>query len=140
MFLLNRVIRLDLAAHSLEAEYDITRDCLFYREALGGVPSWVGFELIAQCVAVFSGLQRREQGLPPRLGFILSVSEMVLRAGTFPEGSAAAIQVEEETVMGAVFAFRGKVLCNGTEMVTAKLTVMEADDIEALTRRARGQA
>jgi len=36
-----------------------------------GTPAWVGIELMAQTVSVFSGLELRAQGLPPRIGLLL---------------------------------------------------------------------
>jgi predicted hotdog family 3-hydroxylacyl-ACP dehydratase len=36
-----------------------------------GMPAWVGIELMAQAVSVFSGLELRARGLPPRIGLLL---------------------------------------------------------------------
>ena len=36
-----------------------------------GMPAWVGIEMMAQAVSVFSGLELRAQGLPPRIGLLL---------------------------------------------------------------------
>lgn len=36
-----------------------------------GMPAWVGIELMAQAVSVFSGLELRERGLKPRIGLLL---------------------------------------------------------------------
>ncbi len=36
-----------------------------------GLPAWVGIEMMAQAVSVFSGLELRAQGLPPRIGLLL---------------------------------------------------------------------
>jgi len=61
MLLLSRVIEYDIE-HSVRAEYDITRNCLFYDPVLDGVPSWAGFEFIAQAVSVLTGIRKREKG------------------------------------------------------------------------------
>lgn len=36
-----------------------------------GLPAWVGIELMAQAVSVFSALELRTQGRPPRIGLLL---------------------------------------------------------------------
>jgi predicted hotdog family 3-hydroxylacyl-ACP dehydratase len=38
-----------------------------------GMPTWVGIEMMAQAVLVFSGLELRAQGLAPRIGLLLGV-------------------------------------------------------------------
>ncbi|MDR0598597.1 MAG: 3-hydroxylacyl-ACP dehydratase [Treponema sp.] len=135
MFLLSRVIRHDLDRGVLVSEYDITEESFFYRRDLGGVPSWAGFELMAQSVGALSGLNRR--GRPPRIGFILSVSELILRVPAFKAGTTARIEVEEEAALGNAHSFFCRVFAGGRggeadAAVEAKLTVMETDDPAAL--------
>jgi len=40
-------------------------------EPARGMPAWVGVELMAQAVSVFSALELRARGLPPRVGLLL---------------------------------------------------------------------
>jgi predicted hotdog family 3-hydroxylacyl-ACP dehydratase len=140
MFLLSRVVSYDLENHSLSSEYDITGDCLFYREDLGGVPSWAGFEFMAQSISALSGLRNRGSGKKPPFGFILSVSDMVLHIPVLKEGTTAFIEVEEETVVDSVYSFRCSLFSGPSSAAErtgdkkikaagAKLTVMETEDI-----------
>jgi len=133
MFLLSRIISWDTEKHFLTAEYDITGDCLFYREELKGVPAWAGFELIAQSISALSGLNERVKGNDPLFGFILSVSELFLRIPVLK--GTVRIVVEEDTVINNVYSFRGVVFCDQAEAVSAKLTVMEAADFSAVINR-----
>jgi predicted hotdog family 3-hydroxylacyl-ACP dehydratase len=128
MFLLSRITSHDPGKHFLATEYDITRNCLFYREELGGAPSWLAFELMAQSISALSGLQNRSRGKAPRFGFILSISALVLHTPVLKEGTTVCIEVEEEAIMDSVYSFRGHAAVEGIHAAEAKLTVMEAEE------------
>jgi predicted hotdog family 3-hydroxylacyl-ACP dehydratase len=49
----------------------IRADGLF-ANADGSTGSWLGLELMAQCIATHSALFRRSEGQPPRIGFLIS--------------------------------------------------------------------
>jgi predicted hotdog family 3-hydroxylacyl-ACP dehydratase len=132
MFLLSRLRNYDLDKRVLTGEYDITGDCLFYDTVLGGVPSWVGIELIAQSISALSGLKGRRKGEKPRLGFILSVSDMRAEIPVLRAGTTAVITIQEEYKMDAIYTFHGAVSAEGKKAVEAKLTVMEVDDISVI--------
>ncbi|MDR2314728.1 MAG: 3-hydroxylacyl-ACP dehydratase [Spirochaetaceae bacterium] len=134
MFLLSRITGFDLEGHVLVSEYDITRDCLFYREELGGVPSWVGFEFMAQSISALSGMKNRNYGKPPQLGFVLSVSQLQLYVPVFKEKTTVRIEVEEETKVDAIYSFRGAIfnMPKTEKIVEAKLTVMETSNISSV--------
>ncbi len=52
-----------------------------------GMPAWVGIELMAQAVSVFSGLELRAQGLAPRIGLLLGARLYEARVPFFPVGA-----------------------------------------------------
>lgn len=52
-----------------------------------GMPAWVGIELMAQAVCVFSGLELRAQGLPPRIGLLLGARAYEARVPFFATGA-----------------------------------------------------
>jgi predicted hotdog family 3-hydroxylacyl-ACP dehydratase len=131
MFLLSRVMSFDCKTRRLESEYDITEGCLFYDRELEGVPSWVGFECMAQSISALSGLEGRSRGEPPKFGFILSVSELEIKIPFFKKGSTVAIEVDEETMVDNVYSFRCRASAEGKPAVEARLTVMEADECTA---------
>jgi predicted hotdog family 3-hydroxylacyl-ACP dehydratase len=136
MFLLSRIVSFDLDKHSLVSEYDISGDSLFFDKTLGGFPSWAAFELAAQSISALSGLRGRLRGEGPKFGFILSVSALEVRIPVLKEGVPVSVTVEEETVLENVYSFRCGVYSGGKNAVSAKLTVMEADDPEAVLRSA----
>jgi predicted hotdog family 3-hydroxylacyl-ACP dehydratase len=139
MFLLTRIAAYDTGKRSLSAEYDVTPDCLFYDPALGGVPGWVSFEFMAQSIAGLSGITSREKGEPPRMGCILSVSNMEILRPVFNAGTTACIAVQEEYADGGVSTFNCAVTLAGTEpgqaAASAKLTVMDVDDLSVFEKR-----
>jgi len=130
MFLLSRVLSWDFEKGLLKAEYDIGEGGLFFDKALGGMPAWAGFELMAQSISALSGLRRRARGENPLFGFILSVSELVVHVPVLR--GTAAIEIEEDTVLDNVASFRCRVLQAGEEGVGAKLTIMETADFSLL--------
>ena len=62
MFLLTRVTQHDVEKHTITSEYDITENCIFYEEEFGGVPTWAGFELMAQGVSALTGITNKIKG------------------------------------------------------------------------------
>ena len=58
MFLLSRVTSYDVRKNSIVAEYDITESCILYDDELGGVPTWAGFEMMAQSISALCTIQQ----------------------------------------------------------------------------------
>ena len=136
MLLLSRVKGYNVKERSLEAEFDITEDCLFYDSAAAGVPAWVGIEFIAQAIAALAGLRGREKGEEPQLGFILSISSVETELSFFRAGSTVEIKVKEKGYMDAVHSFEGRIFLEGRKVLEGSLTVMDADNeqIQALKK------
>jgi len=129
MLLLSKITGYNLEERSLEAEYHITESCPFFDPEAGGVPSWVGFECIAQAIAALSGIIEREKSGPGgkrRIGFILSVSNMQVFLPLLSLGSTISIKVKELDCMGLVYNFYGQIFLEGEKALEGKLTVMEA--------------
>jgi len=127
MLLLDRVLEYDIE-HSILAEYDITEDCLFYDPLLDGVPSWAGFEFIAQTVSALTGIRKREKGEKPNMGFILSIPSMRMEIPFFRNGSSVKIRVEEIDCTDMIYTFEGAAFVKGKKVIEGKLMVMEIDD------------
>jgi predicted hotdog family 3-hydroxylacyl-ACP dehydratase len=127
MFLLSRVIEYD-TAHSIRVEYDITEQCLFYDPAVDGVPSWVGFELMAQAIYVLSGIKVREGGEKPNMGFILSIQSVRMEIPLFKNGSTVEICVKEIDYTDMIYTFEGEALLEGRKVMEGRIMVMEISD------------
>jgi predicted hotdog family 3-hydroxylacyl-ACP dehydratase len=136
MFLLSRVTAYDTIKRSLSAEYDITPDCLFYDPAQRGVPGWVGFEFIAQSIACLSGITSRERREPPKMGCILSISTVEILRSLLNAGITVRIDVEEDYAADGISTFNGIVFLDGAGVMSAKLTVMDVDDLSVFEKGA----
>ena len=132
MLHLSKITGYNLEERSLEAEYHITENCLFFDPAIGGVPGWVGFECIAQAISAFSGIRGREKrgpaaGEKPRIGFILSISKMQIFLPVLKSESTVVIKVKELECMDLVYSFEGQIFLEGTKVLEGTLTVMEVE-------------
>lgn len=137
MFLLSRVTEHDTKIHKITSEYDITGNCIFYESEFDGVPSWAGFEFMAQGISALTGITNCERGREPLPGFILSVMEFKASVGYFKNGTTIQMKIHEDYRDESTFVYR--YICElyaekGDEIpsVTAKISVMETEDIHAL--------
>ncbi|NLC92175.1 MAG: 3-hydroxylacyl-ACP dehydratase [Treponema sp.] len=137
MFLLSRVIQHDSINHTIVSEYDITKDCIFYEEEYDGVPSWAGFEFMAQGISALTGITNTEKGRSPLPGFILSVMEFNSSVDFFKNGNTIQMKINEDFRDEENHIYR--YICNLYEekgddqpSVTAKISVMETEDIHNL--------
>jgi len=128
MLLLSRIIDFDLDEQTLCAEYDITEDCIFYNPDIKGVPAWAGFEFIAQAVSALSGIRGQTSGEEPKIGYILSVSSMLINSHFFKAGSTVQINVKESGCMDQVYNFEGTIFLEGKKVLDGKLTVIETTE------------
>ena len=128
MFLISRVIKYDSGERSIEAEYDITEDCLFYDSLADGVPAWAGFEFIAQAISAIIGIEVREKGLSPKKGYILGISQTQISIPYFKTGSTLTIKSRELDGVDPVYIFTGEIFLNDREVLSGKLTVMDVYD------------
>jgi len=133
MLLLNRINSYSEEERFIEAEYLITEECIFYDSETAGVPSWVGFEFIAQAISAFSGIKGRKKGEPPKAGFILAVSKVQMGLPFFLTGSIITIKAKEVENMAPVYVFEGEILIKGKKVFGGKLTVMDVTDEQLKT-------
>ncbi len=65
----------------------IGEDSPFYDPELGGVPSWVGIEYMAQTVALFSGIQTKRAAREIKVGLLVGVRRYQAETVRFPLGA-----------------------------------------------------
>jgi len=127
MMLLSRVIEYDIE-HSIRAEYDINKDCLFYDHNLDGVPAWVGFEFMAQAISALTGIRNRERGNKPKMGFILSIPCMRMEIPLFKNGSSVEVRARETDCTDMIYTFEVEAFLKDRKVMEGKLMVMEISD------------
>ncbi|MDD5928785.1 MAG: 3-hydroxylacyl-ACP dehydratase [Spirochaetales bacterium] len=137
MFLLSRVTAHDIEKHTITSEYDITENCIFYEKEFDGVPSWVGFEFMAQGISALTGITNTIKGRSPLPGFILSVMEFKSEIGFLKNNTTIQMKIAEDFRDEQNHVYR--YLCElyakkGDEkpVVTSKISVMETEDAHAL--------
>ena len=128
MLLLSAIKEYNTEEKTLNAEYHITRDCLFYDPAIGGVPAWVAFEFMAQSISSLSGLRSREKGEGPKMGFLLSVSSMKIGIPFFKEGCTVELRIKESSRVDQIYNFDGEAFLEGRKVINGRLTIFDADD------------
>lgn len=135
MFLQSRVTQHDVVGRTITSEYDVTENCLFYEEALGGVPSWVGIEFMAQGISALTGITNTMFSRTPRPGFLLSVVGFDAKVKSFPVGTTIQMKAKEDLKDGDVYRYDCELYANvgdAEPVITTKITVMETDDAGAL--------
>ena len=135
MLLLTKVNEYDLQKDSIEAEYHLAEDCLFYDPVADGIPAWVGFELIAQTVSAYMGIKTLARGEPVKLGFILGVSGVHIGLPFFKTGSIIVIKAKEFESMDPLYVYTGEIFIGGKKVLEGKLTVMEVNNEKALAMK-----
>ena len=128
MFLLNRVQSYSLETICITTQIDITRDDLFYEDALGGVPAWVAFEYMAQSISALSGIYGRSRGEKPKVGFIMSVNSFKANVPVFKVGETVVVTVHQTIRMDMAVTFDGTAKVGETLAVTATLNTVEVED------------
>ncbi len=128
MFLLNRVQSYSLETICITTEIDITRDDLFYEDALGGVPAWVAFEYMAQSISALSGIYGRSRGEKPKVGFIMSINSFKANVPVFKVGETVVVTVHQTIRMDMAVTFDGTAKVGETLAVTATLNTVEVED------------
>ena len=129
MALLSRVVTYDFSEGSLTSEVDIKESDLFFDREQGGVPSWVGFEYMAQSIAALSGIKRRlELQEQPRIGFIMGVRNFTSTTAVFAAGRRVQVEVRQVFRDGDTASFECRIRENGAEQARAIINAIEAGE------------
>ena len=113
---------------SVTAFVDVSASAPFYERALGGVPSCVALEYMAQAMALLVGLRDRRRGVRPRVGFVLGSRRLETGIPCFRAGERYRISVtctyEDESFgsFDCVIADR-----EGAEVAKATMTAFQPE-------------
>jgi predicted hotdog family 3-hydroxylacyl-ACP dehydratase len=134
MQLLDRVVEAD-DEHAV-AEVDVSADGLFFRD--GRVPAWIGIEYMAQTISAWAGGRARRAGAGgPKLGLLLGSRKYQARCDGFPEGATLRIEARcELSGVNGLGLFECRILHDGAEVATAKVSVFEPEDAMAILKGA----
>ncbi|MBQ4331092.1 MAG: hypothetical protein IJC31_04565 [Spirochaetaceae bacterium] len=133
MLLLDSILSVDMEKRCLTSQVTIGQQDTFFDKELEGVPSYVGFEYMAQSISALSALTAQSQ--TPRPGVILSVSNLVCQREVLRQGELVTVQVQENCKVGDLSTFDCIAQVEGATIVTCTLMVMEAESLEALPQQ-----
>lgn len=126
MLLLDRIVAAE--GETARSETTIRADNVFFQPGRG-VPSYVGFELMAQTISAYDGLKLREQGKPPVMGFLLGCRKYNVARPFFIEGETV---TTEATSLIGLSSFDCKIFdAQGEVLASATINVFRPDDPEA---------
>lgn len=120
MRLLHRVI--SVTENDALAEMTVTPDNPFF-EPGRGLPAYVGLEMMAQAIAIIDGAQRRNNGLPAKLGFLLGCRRYLSRCASFAPGLRLMIAATKVFGEGDMLAFDCRIDDDGGEVAVANIKV-----------------
>lgn len=110
-----------------EASVRIGEDSLFYM-AGHGVPSWVGIEYMAQTIALYAGIGRRQAGKDIQIGLLIGCRRYEVEAEYFRLGSQICIHVDEVWRDSQMAVFECTISDNGEQLAKAQLNVFSPND------------
>ncbi len=132
MFLLDRAVDVNFEEYSIKTQVNVTEQSMFFDKALGGTPSYVTFEYMAQSISALSGIDNRRRGLPPKVGVILSVSDFKTTVPVIKAGTTVIVLDCQQDIVDRVFSFNCTAYIGDILISSGKLTVMEVDDLKEL--------
>ena len=134
MLLLDSVISGDESSIVAEAAVPGTA---WYLDEHGGMPVWIGIELMAQAIAAHTGLQGRLRGRPPKRGVLLGSRAYRASVPRIPAGTLLTVSARmadsDESGFGA---FDCTIRNASAKVASATLKVFVPDDFEAFMRQA----
>src|SRR4051794_22728189 len=102
MLLVDRIKEVDGDRVCVESSVQPT---MWYADADGNMPAWVGVELMAQAIGAYFGLSQLTLGLPIKIGFLLGTRKYRCSVSTFARGAVldvtAHMQYRETNGLGA---------------------------------------
>lgn len=126
MLLLDRIVSAE--GEVVRSEATIRADNVFNLPGRG-VPSYVGFELMAQTISAADGLDRRGRGEGPVMGFLLGCRKYSCARPFFAEGET--VTIEAKALIG-LSSYDCKIFdAAGGVVASASINVFRPEDPEA---------
>lgn len=121
MLLLDELVAVsDTSAH---CRLTPTAEHFFFDKGAGGVPGFVGIELMAQAVAAWDGYHARLQGKEPAVGFLLGCRQYLADCPLFEGNQVLDIYAEQVTVSQTLVVFRCRIEHSGQVLASSQLNV-----------------
>lgn len=132
LLLLSEVV--DYGDDFASALVHITPESPFYDAEMGGVPSWVGMEYMAQTIGIWAGHQQLINNKPVQAGFLLGCRSFDCSSAIFPAGCTLQLSAKpvyrDESGLGA---FDCDILCDDIR-ATAQIKAFRPETPEDFVR------
>ncbi len=110
----------------------VVRGATPFLEQVGGWPSWMAIELMAQVVAASAGLREFRPGVRARLGLLLGVRSFVCAWDFFPAGTRLQIEAIESTRdKSGMGVYDCGLAADGQAMASGVLTVYLPESVDS---------
>lgn len=126
MVLIDELVSSD--SHQAVATLTIRPELIFCES--DGLPTWVGIEIMAQTISLHAGVQGRQAGNPPKLGFLLGTRKMILPFSHFGLGETLTVTATCQYVHENLGVFDCQIAINDNVCMTATLSVYEPTEGE----------
>lgn len=135
MLLVDRVV--EASGNKQRTEAIVSADNPFFILARG-LPSYVGFEMMAQSISIFDGMQRRAAGEGPAIGFLLGCRRYNVTRDWFEEGERLLIDIVSLIDEGEMRSFNCAISGpDGEEFASGAINVFRPDNPQAYLDQAR---
>lgn len=96
MLLITDIESVDFQTETLVARVDVKETDVLYQKSMGGVPSWVGLEYMAQAIGCFVGLRDLEKNpdASPGVGFVLGSRNIDVEIPVFKVNQSYFVRVQ----------------------------------------------
>jgi len=130
MRLIERVLACGDEGIQVEARVDGNA---WYADSEGGMPAWIGIELMAQAIAALVGLNAREKGLPPKQGLLLGTRSFSSRVLAFARDAVLRVDAREIfQEANGLAAFDARIQLAGEVVAEATLKVFQPADFKSI--------
>jgi predicted hotdog family 3-hydroxylacyl-ACP dehydratase len=110
-------------------------EAAWYLDDQGGMPAWIGIEVMAQAIAAHASLQGRVKGRPPKRGVLLGCRAYRARMSRVAAGSLLQVSAKMTFVdESGLRAYDCAIESRSAELASATLKVFEPEDFEAFMR------
>lgn len=111
---------------------DTSSSSAFYDPDLGGIPACVALEYMAQTMALAVGAERRREGKPPKVGFVLGTRRLSVKVAAFECGKRYEVKATCACADDAVASFDCSIQDPEKEIVAmATLTAYQPIGVES---------
>ena len=132
MLLLSEVVDHDETFAS--ALIHITTDSPFFDTELGGVPSWVGMEYMAQTIGIWAGHQQLIKNKPVQAGFLLGCRSYDCNSAVFPAGCTLQLSAKPVYLDDSGIGAFDCVISEKNILATAQIKAFRPEDPKEFVR------